>query len=123
MEHTPVNTVRELVKFNEDNKDKELPAGITLSKCFMRRSLTIDHILEAPNQDVLLFALETEPWTEEQTATTLAAGQRYAGPEGIERVLRENNLDVILGPADSWLTNFADVAGQHAWTPEEQFEY
>lgn len=44
----------------------------------------------------------------------LAEGEEYAGANGIDKALRENEIDIILGPADSWLTNFACVAGLFA---------
>ncbi|KAL8709249.1 MAG: hypothetical protein Q9220_005992 [cf. Caloplaca sp. 1 TL-2023] len=92
MDSSSIKTTEQLVQFNEEHKELEMPP-------------------ESPNQDVLKDALKAESWTEEQNAKRLAEGQAYAGRDGIDKVLTENDINIILGPADSWLTNPACVAG------------
>ncbi len=60
----------------------------------------------------MISALEAEPWAEERTLARLAEGVKYAGPDGIDRYLDDNDVDIILGPADCWLTDFACVSGK-----------
>jgi len=92
MKSTQVKSVAELVEFNKDHAELEMPP-------------------EAPNQDVLLDALKTEAWTEEKTSERVRQGEQYAGTEGINRYLDDHDIDVLLGPADCWLTDFACVSG------------
>ncbi|KAH6619627.1 amidase signature domain-containing protein [Chaetomium sp. MPI-SDFR-AT-0129] len=92
MKSSTVKTVAELVEFNKAHAHLEMP-------------------LEAPNQDVLLDALKTEPWTETQTLGRVREGEKYAGQEGIDHYFDKNEINILLGPADSWLTDFACVAG------------
>ncbi|KAL8949011.1 MAG: hypothetical protein Q9222_004851 [Ikaeria aurantiellina] len=92
MDFSSVKTTKQLVQFNDEHKELELPA-------------------ESPNQDVLKDSLIAEPWTEEQNAKRLVEGQAYAGINGIDKVLAENDVNIILGPADSWLTDPPCVSG------------
>lgn len=73
--------------------------------------LTISTV--CPNQDTLLDALEAEQWSKEKTAETVRTGEEEAGPEKIDHYLNLNDIDIILGPADCWLTDFACVAGKY----------
>lgn len=92
MESSSVRSVKQLVEWNRDHADLELP-----SVC--------------PNQDTLLGALETDAWSTEATETRLKEGEHHAAAEGIDRYLKESDVDIILGPADCWLTDFACAAG------------
>ncbi|KAK0631045.1 amidase signature domain-containing protein [Bombardia bombarda] len=92
MKSSSVTSVVELVEFNKQHADREMPP-------------------EAPNQDVLLAALNAEPWSESQTLDKVREGEKYAGDDSVSRCLDDQNIDILLGPADSWLTDFACVAG------------
>ncbi|KAK7422002.1 hypothetical protein QQZ08_009723 [Neonectria magnoliae] len=78
VESGSVRNVKQLVKWNRDHADLEMPS---------------------------------EAWPTETTQARLKEGEHHAAAEGIDRYLRENDVDVILGPADCWLTDFACVAG------------
>ena len=67
---------------------------------------------EAPNQDTLIDASKHVQWTEEHTNEELKKAEHSAGPAGIDRWLEENHINIILGPADSWLTNPPCYAGR-----------
>lgn len=49
--------------------------------------------------------------TDEVAANAIAYGRRLAGPEGIDRALRENNVDLIVGPGDCSICAVASLAG------------
>ncbi|KAF2686535.1 amidase signature enzyme, partial [Lentithecium fluviatile CBS 122367] len=91
LESTSVKTVEELVNFNDEHADIEMPP-------------------EAPNQDVLLGSLKAEPWDEDRLHRLLAEGVEVVRKNGIDKYLERNDVNVILGPAGSWLTDFACVA-------------
>ena len=113
MDFSSVKTTEELVKFNEEHRDLEMPSGCYFSFLVLV-SNALTEGLESSNQDVLEGSLKADPWTEDQNAKRLAEGVAHAGANGIDKALAENDIDVILGPADSWLTDFACVAGPFA---------
>ena len=49
--------------------------------------------------------------TQQEYDDLLAYNRRVCGTDGIEKAMRENEVDVILGPADSQLYTIAAAAG------------
>ncbi|KAL8948364.1 MAG: hypothetical protein Q9222_005448 [Ikaeria aurantiellina] len=79
-----------LIKFNQKHADLELPP---------------DH----PNQDILINALKSN-MTDQQCKERLAITRRRA-TSAIKKTLADNEIDVILGPADSHIAGVAAAAG------------
>jgi amidase len=87
-----VRSLKELIEFNEANADKELPP---------------DH----PQQDRLTKAQDFHMKPEDYQ-TSLAYIRRMSKEEGIDKILAQYNIDVIIGPADSFLSTLASAAGE-----------
>lgn len=71
-----------------------------------RLTFALDH----PRQDEFSEAQEQQTSPEEY-ARHLAHLRRAATVNGIDRILDEYGLDVIIGPADSFITSFATGSG------------
>lgn len=87
----PANTLAEVIEFNLQHAEREL-------KWF--------------GQELLELA-ELEIFSEEDYLAALERGPRLAGPEGIDAVLAEHNLDALFAPTGSpaWTTD--PVNGDH----------
>lgn len=68
-----------------------------------------------PRQDEFLKAQEQQTSPEEY-GRHLAHLRRAAAVDGIDRILDEYGLDVIIGPADSFITSFATGSGTCKFT-------
>jgi amidase len=88
----PVHSLQEVVDFNERHCDRVMP-----------------HF----GQDCMFKALAKGPLTDEAYLEALAANHRLARDEGIDRVLREQQLDAIMAPSGgpAWLTDW--INGDH----------
>ncbi|KAG7287561.1 hypothetical protein NEMBOFW57_007073 [Staphylotrichum longicolle] len=91
VEGAKVRTLEELIKFNEDHAEQELPAS-------------------ADNQAGLIRALNAKMSDEEYHALLDFARDR-CGRRGIDKVLEENDVDIILGPGDGPLFSISGTAG------------
>ncbi|KAL5330945.1 hypothetical protein ACEPPN_000471 [Leptodophora sp. 'Broadleaf-Isolate-01'] len=92
LEYAPIKSLQELIDFNREHAEIELPAGHS-------------------NQKVLEQA--------EQLNLTAAEFQRYLSKmrevcreQGIDYILDKFNADVIIGPADSTLSTIASGSGK-----------
>lgn len=112
MESSSVRSVKQLVEWNRDHADLELPSGKLFHPITVVSNANSGLKQVCPNQDTLLGALETDAWSTEATETRLKEGEHHAAAEGIDRYLKESDVDIILGPADCWLTDFACAAGK-----------
>jgi len=90
-QHPPVRTLAELVKFNKDHADMALPSA-------------------HPGQQLLEGALN-DTLSEEKYAKGKKMIRQAAGKDGIDRVLEEFKLDVIIGPMDGRIPTIAAAAG------------
>ncbi|KAL8903551.1 MAG: hypothetical protein Q9207_003856 [Kuettlingeria erythrocarpa] len=86
---SPVKTLEDLVKFNEDHAELELP----------------EH---QPKQDSFEKMLKLE-MTQGQFDSSLAI-LRKAARAGIDKALSENSIDVILGPSEAMFASMASTA-------------
>lgn len=101
----PVKTLREIIEFNERNRQKEMP-----------------HF----GQDLFIKAQEKGPLTEKEYVDTLAKNHQLARAGGIDAVMDKHKLDAIVGPTggpafvtdllngdhfDGGSSSFAAVAG------------
>ncbi|MCG2583336.1 amidase [Massilia sp. TS11] len=80
----PVRNLAELIAFNEAHKDKEMPYF---------------------DQELLIRAQEKGGLDSQVYRDALANNRRYAGAEGIDKVLDENKLDALVAPSGgpAWL--------------------
>lgn len=91
LENSQVHTLEELVEFNRKYSDKELPPRY-------------------PKQDKLEKALASTLTTETLEAA-LHHAREVSRTRGIDKILKEYNLDVIIGPAESSMTDLASASG------------
>ena len=84
--NAPVKTLKEVVDFNEQNREKEMPYF---------------------GQDTFLKAQEKGPLTTQEYVDALAKNRQLARKEGIDATMDKNNLDALVGPTGgpAWLTD------------------
>lgn len=90
--NAPVKTLKEIIEFNEKNKDREMPYF---------------------GQDLFLQAEEKGPLTEEEYTKALASIRKATREDGIDKVMDEHQLDAIFAPTGgpAWVTDL--VNGDH----------
>jgi amidase len=88
----PVKSLKDLIAFNESNRDKEMPYF---------------------GQDTLLKAQEKGPLTTPEYLDAVAKNRQLARVEGIDFVMDKFKLDALVGPTGgpAWLTDL--VTGDH----------
>ncbi|KAK1244056.1 hypothetical protein MKX08_002194 [Trichoderma sp. CBMAI-0020] len=91
LESSPVRNLKELVDWNRQHADKELPK-------------------EYPSQSCLENALKCNISATEN-AKTLASLRKLTGPDGIDKILDLHKLDAIASLADSPISSVASAAG------------
>jgi len=90
--NAPVKTMADIIKFNEENRDRVMP-----------------HF----GQERMLAAQEKGPLNEKAYLMALETSKRLAGTEGLDAALEKHNLDVIIAPTGgpAWMTDW--VNGDH----------
>ncbi|KAL2073935.1 hypothetical protein VTL71DRAFT_11261 [Oculimacula yallundae] len=88
---SPVRTLEELIKWNSQHADQELPEGYDRQ----------ERLTEAQN-----FHMSPEERQESDYYI-----RQKCGKEGIDKTMAQYNIDVIIGPADSLLTNIGSSIG------------
>lgn len=88
----PIRSLREAIEFNERHRDREMP--------YFGQELF--HMAEAKG-----------PLTEPEYLEALARNRRLAGPEGIDRAMREHRLDALVAPTTSPAWTIDLVNGDH----------
>jgi amidase len=88
----PVKTLKEIIEFNEKNREKEMPYF---------------------GQDFFLKAEAKGPLSEKEYEEALEKNHQLARKEGIDATMDKHNLDAMVGPTGgpSWLTDWVD--GDH----------
>lgn len=88
----PVHTLRDIIDFNERNREKEMPYF---------------------GQDLFVKAEGKGPLTEKEYVDALARNHQLARTEGIDALMDKHQLDAIVAPTGSpaWLTDLID--GDH----------
>jgi len=88
----PVHTLREIIEFNERNREKEMPYF---------------------GQDLFIKAEAKGPLTEKEYLEALEKNHRLTRKEGLDAVLEKFQLDALVGPTGgpAWLTDLVD--GDH----------
>jgi len=84
--NAPVKTLKEIIDFNERNREKEMPYF---------------------GQDTFLKAEEKGPLTTQEYVDALAKNHQLARKEGIDATMDKNNLDALIGPSGgpAWITD------------------
>jgi len=90
--HAKVKTMADVIAFNEKHRDKEL------------RLFGQEHLIASNKTD----GLEDKDYRE-----ALANNHRYSRDEGIDKVMKEHQLDALVAPTGgvAWLTDF--INGDH----------
>ena len=90
--NAPVRTLKDVIDFNERNKEKEMPYF---------------------GQDLFLKAQAKGPLTEKEYLDALAKNHQLARTEGIDALMDKHHLDAIVAPTGgpAWLTDL--VNGDH----------
>jgi amidase len=90
--HAPVRTLKEIIEFNERNKDTELPYF---------------------GQDLFIKAEAKGPLTDKAYTDALAKNHRLSRDEGIDAVMTKNKLDAMVAPTGGppWPTDL--INGDH----------
>ncbi|ATY58913.1 amidase family [Cordyceps militaris] len=91
LDFSHIKSLEELVQYNRDHAERELPPRY-------------------PLQDRLEKALADKSTAEELEEALLLA-RKVARDEGIDKILREYDLDVIIGPAESPMPTIACASG------------
>ncbi len=88
----PVKTLKEIIEFNEKNREKEMPYF---------------------GQDFFLKAEEKGPLSSKEYIEALEKNHQLARKEGIDATMEKHNLDALVGPTGgpAWLTDWVD--GDH----------
>jgi amidase len=83
----PVHTLKEVIDFNERNRQKEMPYF---------------------GQDIFIKSEAKGPLTEKEYVDALAKNRQLARVEGIDALMDKHRLDAIVGPTGgpAWLTDF-----------------
>ncbi len=86
-------TLNELIQFNNQNKDKIMPYF---------------------GQEIFKMSKEKGPITDKEYKTALEKCQRLSREEGIDKVIRENQLDAIIAPSGgpAWVIDY--INGDHS---------
>ncbi|TVY78524.1 putative amidase [Lachnellula suecica] len=103
-EDAEVRTVEELVQFNKDHADVELPPGRGSNKA------EADDVLAYPGQQQLENALEN-PTSEATKELAMAATRKAAKDNGFDRIFAETDTDLLMGPLDGRVVTVAAAAG------------
>lgn len=77
---------------------------------FYRRSPELIFPAEAPKQDEFI-AIQKDDTRPEQVEEWTAHARRKAGAEGIDRLFKEKDIDLVVGPAESLMCIYAAYAG------------
>jgi amidase len=90
--NTPYRTLADLIKFNEENRDREMPYF---------------------GQEIFLQAQEKGPLTDAAYKKALAKNHRMSRTEGIDAVMKQHKLDALIAPTGGpvWTTDL--VNGDH----------
>lgn len=115
LDSSQVRNLQELVDWNRQNADRELPKGTHLWLKFII-AFHSDTYAEYPSQSSLESALQCNISAAEN-AETLAFLRRLAGPDGIDQILNLFSLDAIASLADSPLSSVASAAGRYPLSP------
>ncbi len=110
LKETKIHSVEELINFNKNNSEKELPA---CESGLLRLDVGLTNHIDSPNQARLEKALTSGGKMSMEDHLSLIQWMRNAGgPNGIDHYLQKYDVDVIIGPSDCECTKPAAAAGK-----------
>lgn len=109
LDSSQVRNLKELVDWNRQHAERELPKGTRISTKFTIGSYP-DTYTDHPSQSSLESALQCNISAAEN-AETLAFLRNFAGPDGIDQTLNQFKLDAVASLADSPISSVASAAG------------
>jgi amidase len=111
-EGSAVKSVEDIVEFNTKHADLELPEGKSnLVPPSTRQNSNPSLITEFPNGQTQLTDALAEQMSDEQYDIQKAFIREKAGPQGLDKVFVEHEVDVIAGPLDGRIVTIAAAAG------------
>ncbi len=108
-ENIEVRSLKDLVEFNKEHADQELPPGKQRYFPAITTLRPTNLITEHPSQGQLEGYLKSSMNATEYDSTLKRVRAEALG--GVESALEENEVDVIMAPADSRLVSVASAAG------------
>ncbi|KAI1736309.1 putative glutamyl-tRNA amidotransferase subunit A [Xylaria scruposa] len=114
LDESKVRTLAEMIQFMRDHADLEFPPGKRCSypqaQCLLNHSKFLTQGLESPNMTRLETALSFKI-SDEEYQKALADVREFGREKSIDKCLKENGIDIILGRADSQINNYYVSAG------------
>ncbi|MCJ1311431.1 hypothetical protein MMC25_005102 [Agyrium rufum] len=103
--HNPnnIHTIADIVEYNKRNAAVELPA-------------------EYPNQEKLEDVLKVNI-SKEYFEEALALLRKVSRDDGIDKMMKDYDIDVIIGPAESWMTGMASASAPLDLSPKMRTIY
>ncbi|KAI1122078.1 putative glutamyl-tRNA amidotransferase subunit A [Nemania abortiva] len=92
LEESKVRSLEEIIEFNKSHAEEELPP-------------------KHDSQDLFIQIQEQQQLAPEEYEKRVNHFRKISRDQGIDKILQEHNVDVILGPADSFITSFAAASG------------
>ncbi|OAA80786.1 Amidase signature domain protein [Akanthomyces lecanii RCEF 1005] len=106
-----VRTLEDIIQYNKDHSDQELPRGIVyLHASGHSRSWLTIATTAFPEQGRLIGTLEN-PIDQDMYEQAVKQCRTVAQDRGVDKVMKENNLDLIAFPMDSPCPRVAAAAG------------
>ena len=112
---SPVRTVEQLIQWNSDHKDLELPPGKArpLNETKRCKEPAADSIAAFPGQQQLENTLKSD-LTEEKRQEIVSFIRKTAKDDGFDRIFQETGAEVLIGPLDGRIVTVAAAAGYPA---------
>ncbi|QYT03683.1 Amidase domain-containing protein [Trichoderma simmonsii] len=110
-----VRTVEQLIQWNSDHKDLELPPGKRhhLSETSRLKKPEADNAAAFPGQQQLENTLKSN-LTEEKRQEIVSFIRKIAKDDGFDRIFEETGAEVLIGPLDGRIVTVAAAAGYPA---------
>lgn len=105
-----VRTLEDVIEYNQKYPDLELPPGNEQSIHYIKITLIIRHT-GCSNQDQLIIAANIDV-SKEECDKLLAHARHVSRVQGIDKTLKDYDLDIIICPADSEFNVIVSAAGK-----------
>jgi len=114
LDNCKIKNLRELVQFNKDHADIELPPGQLHVHILTIVYFATTLLTKKPgndNQDWLEKFLADKS-TPEQQAEYLAFARKLGRTEGVDKIMKDHGVDVILAPSECSITFVSSASGE-----------
>lgn len=105
LEDPKVKNLQDIIDFNIRNAEKEFDEGMSISESFLQlhnRFLNSNpSIVYCPNQNGLIKAQKVS-MSPKETKKNLEICRQWAAAQGVDKVIEETGVEVIVAPADSF---------------------